>query len=36
MKENNRSRTAAGLTLLTGGNGKVGRRVARGSWEAVA
>jgi len=29
MKENNQNRTTAGLTLLTGGNGKVGRRVAR-------
>lgn len=29
MKNNNQIRTAGGLTLLTGGNGKVGRRVAR-------
>ncbi|WP_405227800.1 NmrA family NAD(P)-binding protein [Lentisalinibacter sediminis] len=29
MKDNNQIETAAGLTLLTGGNGKVGRRVAR-------
>jgi uncharacterized protein YbjT (DUF2867 family) len=29
MKDDNRIETAAGLTLLTGGNGKVGRRVAR-------
>jgi len=29
MKDKNQIETAAGLTLLTGGNGKVGRRVAR-------
>jgi hypothetical protein len=29
MKENDQNRTAAGLTLLTGGNGKVGSRLAR-------
>jgi len=29
MKQNDQNRTAAGLTLLTVGNGKVGRRVAR-------